>query len=75
MISNCVGCGSVIAKYAPLDEVKWELCEVCVERQIQSELSTLSCGEPKCVYPEVPYECLRRAAGDGAETTIFTSSA
>ena len=66
MISNCVGCGNVIAKYAPLDEVRWELCQACVERQHRAEKSTLSCGEPECIYHQTPYECLRRAAGDGS---------
>ena len=66
MISNCVGCGIVIAKYAPLDEVRRELCPACVERQHQAEKATLSCGELECVYPQVSYECLHRAAGDGS---------
>ena len=62
MISSCVSCGKVLAKYAPTSEVRWELCGDCVHSQRRRESQALSCGQAECAYPEVPYECLRQAA-------------
>ncbi len=72
MISNCMACGKVIAKYAPLDEVRWELCADCVSRVSRDEQGALSCGEPECLFPEIPYECLRRVA-DSASAPSFAN--
>ena len=62
MISSCVSCGKVLAKYPPTSEVSWELCDDCVHAQRRNERKALSCGQAECPYPEVPYECLRQAA-------------
>lgn len=62
MITTCVGCGQVLARYLPLDEVRGELCGACVARQLRVEAESLSCGAETCVYREVPYVCLRYAA-------------
>ncbi len=62
MISSCMSCGEVLAKYAPTSEVSWELCDDCVHAQRRNEREVLSYGKAERRYPEVPYERLRQAA-------------
>jgi hypothetical protein len=62
MITTCVACGKVLARYLPLDEVRGELCADCLARQLHIEAERLSCGADACIYSALPYECLRLAA-------------